>query len=289
MKIALGTVQFGLDYGVANESGRVSPAEVERIFARAKDCKMFTVDTAYAYGESERVLGHYGLDEGKWQIVTKIPCFPDTELDANAVSHFFNESMSRLQIESLYGLLIHDADALLSVKGACAYQQLERLREQGLVKKIGASIYTSAQLNSLLENYQLDLVQLPLNVLDQRLLQTGDLDKLKDHGIEIHVRSAFLQGLLLMPADKIPDYFSRHRWIFEQFQTCREKLELSALEACIGFVQSLPQVDKVVVGVNSLEQFEEIIATRDVHFEPEQFSEMAMDDASLLDPSQWPL
>ena len=132
-----------------------------------------------------------------------------------------------------------------------------------MVKKVGASVYTSEQLDRLLENYQLDLIQLPLNVVDQRLLQSGSLGKLKNHSIEIHARSAFLQGLLLMPTNDIPDYLAPYKWVFEQFRICRESDGLSALEACIGFVQSIPQIDKIIVGINSLQQWTRALANNE--------------------------
>ena len=143
------------------------------------------------------------------------------------------------------------------------------------------------QIDRILDNHHIDLVQLPVNILDQRLIDGGQLKRLKKHGVEIHVRSAFLQGLLLMKTESISSWFDPIRGALEDFHAKARKLNMSTLQLALGFVQSINEVDKVVVGVNTLGQLHEIINSVSVYVNTEEFSDLSVSDPIYLNPSNW--
>ena len=177
MRLALGTVQFGLPYGVANKSGQVSRAEAKLMVRLALENGIDTLDTAIAYGESEKCLGEIGVENFK--LVTKLPSIPDGCLDISGWIHEqVTSSLLRLGVEKLYGFLLHKSEDLLGPDGPELYRALDSLKEKGLVKKIGVSIYSPNELESLKKDFSFDLIQAPFNLIDQRLLYSGWMKKL---------------------------------------------------------------------------------------------------------------
>ena len=164
---------------------------------------------------------------------------------------------------------------------------MNQLKDDGFIKKIGVSVYSGEQIDRLLDNYAVDLVQLPINILDQRLLNGGQLSKLKQHGVEIHARSVFLQGLLLMPLNSVHPWFDPILRVLGEFHIKAKKLNMSALQLALGFVQSIDEVDKVIIGVNTLKQMHEIIDIASVRINIEEFSNLSINDSTFLNPSNW--
>ena len=157
MKLALGTVQFGLDYGVANTAGRVSEADARGIMAQAAQRGMDILDTAIAYGDSERVLG--GLGVSQWKVVTKLPIVPRQCVDVvDWVEKEIKQSMNRLKVNQLHGVLLHRPDQLLDSIGQDLYLGLKTIKENGLTKRIGVSIYEPVELNQIFDRFDFDLV-----------------------------------------------------------------------------------------------------------------------------------
>jgi aryl-alcohol dehydrogenase-like predicted oxidoreductase len=203
MKIAIGTVQFGVDYGVANQSGRVQYDEVQEILRIAAMQTIDTLDTAIAYGDSERMLGQAGVCD--WKVVTKLSALPFDCVDiAGWVESQVENSLLRLGINRLHGVLLHRPDQLLGDTGEQLFSALQYIKAQGLTKKIGVSIYGYQELDRLTRAMDFDMVQAPLNILDRSLIESGWASRLKARGVELHVRSAFLQGLLLLRPDQRP-------------------------------------------------------------------------------------
>ena len=164
---------------------------------------------------------------------------------------------------------------------------MARLKQQGLVKKIGVSVYNNQQIDYVLDNFSIDLIQLPINILDQRLINDESLVKLKKHNVEIHARSVFLQGLLLMPIDTIPSWFNPIKDALKLFHKQAKKQNLTKLQLALGFVQRLTEIDKVVVGVNSLQQLREIIDASSVKVNTAELSNIAINNSIFLNPSNW--
>lgn len=292
MKIGLGTTQFGLDYGISNRSGRADESQIREIIAIAERAGVRVVDTAAAYGDAEDRLGRALAPGHPFQIVTKLPRLPEElrAADTDAwVRNAFGASLGRLRASAVYGLLVHRVGDLLGPRGQQVWSTLESLRSDGAVEKIGASIYTARDLDELLERYPLHLVQVPLNVFDQRLLESGHLGRLKAAGIEVHARSIFLQGLLLMDPDTLGDrYFDPARAPLAAFQAAALATGCTPLQAAVSFATSIDEVDAAVVGVTEAAQFAEIIAAAVPILPRDWYRPFAVDDERILDPSRWP-
>ena len=256
-RLALGTVQFGLDYGVSNSGGRVTLQDARNIICQAELNGVDTLDTAIAYGASEATLGQVGV-EG-WRVITKLPALPaDCQGVAAWVTAQIEQSISRLGVRQLQGVLLHRPDDLLGENGSRLVKALEGLKAEGLTRQIGVSVYGPEQLEKLTATMALDLVQAPLNILDRRLVASGWASRLKDRGTEVHVRSAFLQGLLLMPSDQRPAKFALWPEIWIEWSRWLEPTGLTPLQACLAYALGVAEVDRVVVGVDSLVQLNEI-------------------------------
>ena len=285
-RLALGTVQFGLDYGVANQTGQVEYSEVEQILSVAKANGIDILDTAIAYGTSEDVLGKAGIDG--FRVVTKLPSLPVDQSDIAAfVRDRVGSSLNRLGQERLYGLLLHRSQDLLGFNGTQLIRSIADLKNDGFVQKIGVSIYSPDELEVVRNKIKIDLVQAPLNVVDRRLETSGWLDCLKDDGIEVHTRSAFLQGLLLMERSKMPQKFYRWSSLWDMWYENLRESGASPLEACLAYPLSLKQVDKVVVGVDSVKHLNAILTAANSVYRAPDTSFMLSTDTNLINPSNW--
>ncbi len=285
MKLALGTVQLGLDYGVANTSGLVPRHEAGVILSRAKVWGIDTLDTAIAYGGSEVVLGELGIDQ--WKTITKLPAVPSNIKDLNQwVFDQIQQSMTRLRITQLYGVLLHRPSQLLEGVGPSLYKALQSIKSAGWTEKIGVSVYGPSELAPLFDAYALDMVQAPLNILDRALVESGWSSKLHSAGVEVNTRSAFLQGLLLMPPNQRPSRFKRWAKLWHTWDHWLEDEGLTPLEACLGYLVHLPSIDRVVVGVQTAAQLGQIIvAAKGKWVSLPEFG--TLDDPRLINPASW--
>lgn len=281
-KLALGTAQFGMPYGVANRLGQPTIAEISRILELARSASVDLLDTAIAYGDSETILGQIGISD--WKVVSKIPAGFDGQADS--LARLVESSLERLGIDSLYGLLLHDASMLLQPTGQAVADELVGLQEQGLVECVGVSIYEPSDLNAILEALPLQIVQAPLNLLDQRMLSSGWIDRLEALGIEFHARSIFLQGLLLTEPDQLPCRFSRFENRFARLREAMETSGLSPIGASLGFVLDQPGVTQGIVGVDNGAQLGEILDALNEAELPDA-SLMACSEPDLIDPRRW--
>jgi aryl-alcohol dehydrogenase-like predicted oxidoreductase len=285
VRLALGTVQFGLLYGVANKSGQVSQNEAKSMLRIASENSIDTLDTAIAYGESEKCLGEIGVENFK--LVTKLPSIPDGCLDISGWIHEqVTSSLLRLGVEKLYGFLLHKSEDLLGPDGPELYRALGSLKEKGLVKKIGVSIYSPNELEALKNDFSFDLIQAPFNLIDQRLLHSGWMKKLKDSGVEIHTRSTFLQGLLLMKEIDIPPKFSPWKHLWKKWHDWLAENNVSALQGSLAFPLSFPEITRVVVGADSHQQLKEIINATSNLLNTDLPNLLSADE-NLINPANW--
>jgi aryl-alcohol dehydrogenase-like predicted oxidoreductase len=278
MKLALGTAQFGLDYGVTNHFGQVTTDEAKKILKYAKDKGIVTLDTASGYGNSEQVLGEIGVND--YQIITKTSSLED---GVDEVIKNFHRSLDYLKVSQVDGLLIHNIHNIKDKNFGNLFSKLYELKKEGLTKKIGFSCYTPEQVNFLLDNFKFDLIQIPFNVFDTRLIRGGQLKALKKKNIEIHARSVFLQGLLL-DFDNLPSYFSVWGAQFEQYQEIVKERGLSLLEYALNFALKTQELDKILVGVNSLSQLRNIVDSSKLN---DSIKGFRIDDINLLNPGLW--
>lgn len=285
MKLALGTVQFGCTYGIANQTGRVPLVDARGILQEARRSGVDTIDTAIGYGASEATLGQIGV--ASWRIVTKLPAAPALEDDLpDWVERQIRSCLARLRIERLYAVLLHRPQQLFEPGGLKLVGALERLKTLGLTEKIGLSIYAPEDIDPLLGRGRFDLVQAPFNILDRRLISEGWASKLKMLGMEVHARSIFLQGLLLMEAGRRPAKFARWRPIWEEWDRWLEEISVTPVTACVAYAASWEDIDQIVVGVDSLTHLQEILAVENQDLPSLPIWPCALDQ-ELINPARW--
>ncbi len=286
MQLALGTVQFGLDYGVANTDGKMDTTTMTSILQQAWAKGIDTLDTAISYGESEKRLGMTNVKD--WRIVTKLPEIPNECTNINTwILNQVQKSLLRLRVTRISALLLHRPDQLLESNGVEIWKALQDLKQKNIVEKIGFSVYDCNQLDALWNSFQPNIVQMPYNLLDQRFLISGWMKKMNDAGVEIHVRSIFLQGLLLMSKSDRPEKFNHWKEIWEVLDAWILEYDITAVEAAISFAMDNPYIDKIVVGVDNVQQLEEILSIilkRKIVHPPKS---LHTSDVRLINPSQW--
>lgn len=288
-KLGLGTAQWGMKYGVSNTEGQTPLVEVNRILRVAHSSGISLLDTASLYGNAEQALGQFDLSS--FRVITKTPKFGKdsiSEADVENLVQTFFTSLQKLGLKSTYGVLFHNVEDVFTPNGIQLIDALEQLKSHGLIAKIGVSVYDSSQIKKALNFFKPDIIQLPINVLDQRLIQDGTIAHLSGLGIEVHARSAFLQGLLLMGSNDRPTYFEPWAPLLSKWQEfCNDQL-ISPLHAALGFVCGLKDVSYVLVGVQNQYQLKEILDnSTTLNFS--DFDQFASDDIKLLDPSVWSL
>ncbi len=291
-KLGLGTVQWGMAYGIANRDGRrPQPTEVGRMLRQAQAAGVDLLDTAAVYGEAESVIGQHAELTRHMKVVTKTAPWPQYAADQNVAAvleEAFVQSLKRLKCHRVYGLLVHQSADLLSPHGARIWCALEDFKARGLVTRIGVSVYDPDELERVIAILPIEIVQLPFNLYDQRFLQSGWLKQLHRAGVEVHGRSAFLQGLLLIAAEQLPQAFnqwrSHHQRLYREF----EAIGASPLTASLRFCLDQPDIDRVIVGCESPQQLDEILgaASADNVTMPHA-STFAVDDGAMIDPRRW--
>ncbi len=284
-RLALGTVQFGAAYGVANRSGQTTRREAATIISRAREAGMDTLDTAIAYGESEQRLGEVGVND--WRLVTKLPPLPGDVQDVRVwVSELLLGSLTRLGVPSVAGLLLHRSADLLGKHGAALASALRRERNEGRAAKIGVSIYDPNELDAIRPVLAPDLVQAPFSVIDRRLETSGWMGRLCDEGVELHTRSTFLQGLLTMPSRDRPRKFDAWAALWTEWSDWLEATGTSPVRAALEHALSYHEISRVLVGVETLAQLSEIVDQVTASAARAPLS-LAADDTDLLNPSRW--
>jgi len=293
VKLGLGTAQFGLDYGVTNNKGRVAQDNVRGIIALAEQRGFELLDTAAAYGSSEEVIGAVLRPSSSMRIVTKTPvfrCERISDAEVNQLNATLWRSLQRLRRRNVYGLLLHNADNLSLPGGKLLLEAMRKAVFSGLVAKIGVSVYRKEQIDSVLDVFTPDILQCPVSIFDQRLVRSGHLATLKRLGVEIHARSLFLQGLLLGEEESLPDALSCHRAHFHRYFSQLAALGVGKVEAAVGFIRSQPNVDVAVVGVTELRELEQIVDAALGEAPSEiSYADFALDDLKAIDPSTWNL
>lgn len=285
-KIALGTAQFGMDYGVNNRRGKVRPDEVFNILNEAARAGIDTLDTAHSYGDSEKVIGDFIRNgENNFKIISKMPARTSGKIDET-----FKESIGRLGTPILYGYLVHSFEAYK--KDEKIWSELTRLRSESKVEKIGFSLYLLSELEDLLQkDMAIDIIQIPFSVFDQRF--GPYLSEMKKRGIEVYARSVFLQGLVFKDPKDLDRYFAGISDKVDGLHSLSCRSGMPVLSLCVNFVTANRFIDKVVVGVDSLENLIEIInVPQDKFLTKDIISEilnMRIDDEDILLPFKWKL
>lgn len=286
-KLALGTANFGLDYGIVNDFGKISDIELRKILLLAENSRIEVIDTAQAYGDSELRIG--ATVDSQFQIVTKIGIGLEKNYSENIVAKLVEKSCEQLKRSKIYAVMLHRPELLLCNYGSKIANDLKVLKEKNVVSKIGVSIYSPNILQDIQKLIDLDIVQAPFNIFDQRILSSGWADRLKQANVEIFTRSTFLQGLLLTQKQNLHPYFIEN-WpeFFNAWFDFLENDQNDAATVALNFALNQPWVNKVVVGVDSAKHLKNLIQV-------EQFStsivfpQLECDDEKLINPSKWRL
>jgi aryl-alcohol dehydrogenase-like predicted oxidoreductase len=291
VEIGIGTVQFGLDYGISNTGGKTMPPDVSSILNLGLKLGIQYIDTAPAYEDSEKTIGIQLPNKHSYRIITKTPCFNKSLIDNDDIivlKGSINNSLKYLKVHQLYGVLFHHAPDLLSKGGRALYETLQSFKDKKIIRKIGVSVYKPEELIAIDEAYDIDIVQFPINVLDQRFHRSGIISKMKEKGVELHGRSAFLQGLLLMPLEEVPDYFKSTKKILRKYRNILTQHNLSSVQGALCYINQIPEIDCLVLGVNNPKQlqsnFEDIKIIKDVNID---FSPFGINQESILNPAKW--
>jgi len=276
-ELGLGTVQFGQAYGISNAAGQVRREAAAAILARAAAAGVRVLDTAANYGEAEAVLA--GLDTTPFRIVTK----------TINLSHGLDQVIARARASKAAlpradTLLVHAASDL---DDPALWPALQRLKEDGTFRKIGISTYVADNPAELAERFRPDVMQLPFSLLDQRLLRDGTLARLAEMGVEIHARSLFLQGLLLMAPESLPDHLKEAAPHLTMLQMHCHEAGATPLAAALGFVLGRPEIAIGLVGVTDVGEFDEILSAMTRPLPAMDWEACALNNDRILTPSSW--
>ncbi|HEY9206266.1 MAG TPA: aldo/keto reductase [Candidatus Methanoperedens sp.] len=283
-KIALGTVQFGMDYGISNKRGKIPKDEVFEILNKASENGIDTLDTAYLYGESETVIGEFiKIYNNKFKLITKSP-----NCKVEQIEDLFDVSLKKLNINKIYGYLIHNFQHYK--KDQKIWNILEKLKTENKIQKIGFSLYYPSELEYLLKKkLEIDIIQVPYSIFDQRF--EPFFKDLQNRNVEIHVRSVFLQGLVFKNPDELDSYFSKIKEKMLRLNSVSIKHNIPIGALCLDFVILNDAIDKVVVGVESIENFKENISSlnylTDVGSILHELSLFKEDDENIILPVNW--
>ena len=281
-KLILGTVQFGLNYGVNNQSGQVSKESVETILSLASNKGIKILDTSSAYGTSEKVLGEV-LNENdmKFRIISKYP------RSSRSVKTIFEESLYTLNQKKLYGYLIHHFDFFR--KKQEIWRDFLLLKEEGKVTKIGFSLYNVDELKFLLDrDIAFDILQFPYNIFDRQFEKFFPL--LKERNVETHVRSVFLQGLFFKPLKNLEGKLLPLRKYVESLHSYCKVHCLKIEELALGYVYSSEYTKGVLIGVDTIEQLESNIKNLGYNISPKDIDfvrSIEIKEKELLSPVNW--
>ena len=284
-KLCFGTANFVNNYGILKKKNKFSPKKIKDIFSLLRKNKILNIDTATSYKNVEKKIGHFKLKN--FSVFTKLPKLPKKCMDIKKWSLTnINHSLDSLNTKSLSGVFIHHSEDLIGKNKIKLYEALLSLKKKKLINKIGVSIYNFNTLDKILDEFKVDMIQVPFNILDRRLATKNYLNKIKKKKIQIHVRSIFLQGILLANIKKIPKKFLKWKNLFKSWHVWLEKNKLSKLQACLNFILSFKQIDVIIFGACSKMQIKQIINTvnQSTKLYPKN---IISNNLKLIDPRQW--
>ena len=290
--LCLGTAQFGLDYGITNKQGKVKNKDITFLLKRACNSNIKYFDTAFSYGDSEERIGEI-LKGHEIEIITKFTTNVDlayTYEDINSLNQSFELSLRRLKRNSINAYLLHNPNDFKKGNSKLLLDWLKSIKEKKLIKYIGVSIYDESDLRKI-PLKEIDIVQLPFSIYDQRLIDNLTIKKLIEMGISIHIRSIFLQGLLLQEADEWPTFinenFKNHH---KKYQSFVKSKNLTLLESTISFIKQLDFPELILFGITNINELNEIIKcwnNKDLNNHIIDFQKFKWNRSIDLDPRKW--
>ncbi len=285
-KFILGTVQFGLDYGVNNKKGKLSEESAFEILATAKEMGVSILDTAEVYGSSHNVIGkfHKRFPKFKFSISTKLP----KDLDNMDVSNIIDKYCIELDVDHIDYILFHSFESYFKNKKITS--ELEGLKKQNIIRKIGVSVYTNEEALICIDDEFVDIIQIPFNLLDNAFLRGPILTKAKEKNKIIHTRSAFLQGLFFVSKDSTHPAFMKLKPYVTKLENICQNMEISMHDLALAYCFSNPQIDNILIGVDSVEQLMKNLNSLNIDLSKSIISEIEnikVKDVEFLNPSKW--
>lgn len=252
MKLVLGTVQFGINYGINNHQGKPSDSSIKSILDKAYTSGVSLLDTAEAYGDAQERIGLYHNKYGsKFKIITKFS--PSVKKFPHNISERVLNDIKILNIDSLYSYMFHSFNDFNDYFNKFE-KDLYQLKEKGLIQKLGVSLYTNEEIEKVLEFDNIDLIQIPYNLLDNSNKRSEILIKVKQKGVEVHTRSAFLQGLFFKPLSELKGNLILAKPYLSEIKKIITKNNISIGELAINYCVGNKNIDNVIIGVDSVEQ-----------------------------------
>jgi aryl-alcohol dehydrogenase-like predicted oxidoreductase len=278
--LVLGTAQLGLSYGATNTVGRPCDDDAAALLELALSGGIRTVDTAAAYGDAESRLGNLDFST-KFKVISKFQCTGDQPFD-------LEQHLRRLRLQSIHGLLFHSASDLNSDEGQKALDKLRDHKRLGLVEKIGFSAYSLEEIQNALGVFpDVDLIQVPGNALDFRILDSEIVHALSRRGVDIHVRSVFLQGLLLNQAsDRIDPQHLHMLDVLKEIEQSATSAGQSVIQFLVNQIRNHPHVSAVVLGASSANELDEILKSWNSPYVESPRLQHNL-DYKKLDPRNW--
>jgi len=248
-KLILGTVQLGIPYGINNHTGQPDWQTAHQILQTAWDGGIRLLDTAESYGNAQEVIGDYhASQQNRFEVITKLQ--PGKEPDS-VIPSLMND-MELLKVDYLFGFMFHHLDLLK--RNNETLKDLVRLKNEGKIQRIGVSVYSNDEIEILLNYPEINLIQMPFNMLDNWYQRGEYVRRAKDNKIEIHVRSVFLQGLFFMTANELPTKLKPLKSYLIQLQELCSEQQMSMEMAAMAYVLSRPEIDRVLLGVETPDQ-----------------------------------
>lgn len=295
-KLILGTAQLGFKYGIANTIGKPTEKQAIEIMKYAVENGIRYFDTAYNYNDSESRIGiflnFYKNYKNKVNIITKMPSLKEEKLDEKNINDRFFESLHRLEQESIFCYMVHDFNDIKN-NSYLMTKIFFKLKNDGYIKKIGVSVYDENQIKFLIRNFDFDLIQIPINIFDQRLLKDDILLDLKKRGIEIYARSVFLQGLIFLDRNNLPLKFKSIEKYLEKINNISLKFNIPKEDIALLFINSINEIDRIVIGVEKIEQLKKNIGAlnRSENFTKIErainFQDLFIENKEIIDPRKW--
>jgi aryl-alcohol dehydrogenase-like predicted oxidoreductase len=281
-ELALGSAQFGVDRGALNP--RTPEREVRQVLETAAASRLTLVDASPAWGDAERVLGRSWPFPSPFRVMTKTLRAAEglDRLESRA-----RRSLERLGVARAEALILDGAEDLLGPDGRQLWARLEKLKGEGLYKRIGVSARGSDAPALIARRFRPDLIQLPCSLLDQRLVRDGVLATIAGLGVEVQIRSVFLNGLLFMPREALPPALADAGPRLSRIRRVLAESGADPLQAALAFARSRPEVSVVIVGVGSAAELRAVLAAAHAPTPDLDWSQLALDHAYALDPERW--
>lgn len=287
-KIIIGTAQFGLSYGINNKIGKPDTETVKQILDYAIDHGISFLDTAEAYGDSHEVIGRYHKSSlKKYNVITKFS-LARKDLPINLIDRVYKD-LDVMNVSSLYAYMFHSFKDFRSYSKFYK-EELIKLKKEGYIKKIGVSLYTNQEVAEVLDSDIVDLIQLPFNLLDNNNQRSSVLEMIKGKEMEIHTRSTFLQGLFFKSEKELSMRLKPMIKYIKQVGMIANKNNISLNDLALSYVFGQKIIDKVLIGVDSLEQLKENYQSLKISLSDdmiEEIDQINVKEVELLNPNNW--